>query len=349
MLKKMARTCLAVGCTATGLVRWAEDQLRRSLTILCYHRILPWEQKYEYFNPDLAVTPEVFREHCRILKERFYVLPLSHAYQMLKTNEKPDRPVVAITFDDGYRDNYHRAGPILDEFKLPATFFVITNLVGSDQAPWYDRLARAAGVFYHAEQRYDDFERNFYLPKCETKKIMIRQMLEYAKRHTSKERMEMVEFMEKGTQRDSKSSEQDLIMDWEQLNSLAAEGHEIGSHSQTHEILNLFDDYHLKDELEGSRRTLEEKLNVPIRTFCYPNGDCDDRVRRAVADAGYTCAVTTQTGNNFIADEAFGLKRRFIHEERMTHLLGRKYSGLFRMELSGLADFAFRRQRRSVK
>ena len=134
-------------------------------------------------------------------------------------------------------------------------------------------------------------------------------------------------------------------MDWSQLAALAKAGHEIGSHSATHEILPLLDDAALEAEVAGSRRTLEQELGVPVRAFCYPNGDFDERTIRAVAAAGYLCAVSVLQGNNDAAAEPYRLRRRFIHEDRLAGPRSKPSSTLLRLELSGLADRVFMRNR----
>src|SRR5262249_52828269 len=90
----------------------------------------------------------------------------------------------------------------------------------------------------------------------------------------------------------------DGMMSWDELRELHVEGHEVGSHSRTHAILPLVSDAQLGDEVAGSRVVLRERLGFEIESFCYPNGDCDERVAAAVERAGYRHAVTTRYGIN---------------------------------------------------
>ena len=135
-------------------------------------------------------------------------------------------------------------------------------------------------------------------------------------------------------------------MDWRHLAELADHGHEIGSHSARHEILPQLDDVSLEAEVAGSRRTLEEGLGRPVRSFCYPNGDVDERVARAVAAAGYRCAVTVESGSNKPGCDAYRLKRWFIHEDRLAGTRGQTSPTVLRMELCSLAEHVFGRRRR---
>jgi peptidoglycan/xylan/chitin deacetylase (PgdA/CDA1 family) len=77
-------------------------------------------------------------------------------------------------------------------------------------------------------------------------------------------------------------------LDWAALRDLAAAGVNFGSHGALHVDLRRCDDADLNAELEGSRRTLEDALGIPVQSFAYPFGRCDARVRRAAAASGYT-------------------------------------------------------------
>ena len=81
-------------------------------------------------------------------------------------------------------------------------------------------------------------------------------------------------------------------LSWEELAGLAEAGWEVGSHTRSHPRLSGLDDAALRDELAGSRRDCEERLGRECSSLAYPYGDHDDRVVRAVSDAGYRCAGT---------------------------------------------------------
>jgi peptidoglycan/xylan/chitin deacetylase (PgdA/CDA1 family) len=84
-----------------------------------------------------------------------------------------------------------------------------------------------------------------------------------------------------------------------QVGELAAAGLEIGSHSATHIRLAGRPASQLETEVGGSRASLSELMNAPVRGFAYPFGSMDAAARRAVHDAGYdyACAVQTPTAD----------------------------------------------------
>ncbi|MDA8079484.1 MAG: polysaccharide deacetylase family protein [Nitrospiraceae bacterium] len=102
------------------------------------------------------------------------------------------------------------------------------------------------------------------------------------------------------------------LLTWEQINELKNNNVTFGSHTRTHPFLSRLVDEQIAEEVAGSKRTIEERLNLPADTFCYPYGDYDSRVAEAVRNAGYRCAVTTKRGRVLRGDSLFELRRSFI-------------------------------------
>jgi len=258
-----------------------------------------------------------------------------------------------MTFDDGYRDNHCYAAPILAERGLRATFFVITDLVGSPLAPWYDRLVRgwARSVRLPGGPPTDAMKllRPDDLRRCRLSGPPTpRQVVSQAKSLPPSVRAELLRRVESHAGPDE-AQDVDQIMGWSELSSLAAAGHEIGSHSATHPILTQLDEPALMHEIHGSRSCLAERLGKPVVSFCYPNGDLDDRVVQAVSSAGYRYAVTTRSAINTPGANPHRLARRFIDQDRLSSLGGAPSATLFQAELSGVIDLLFLRHLRACR
>jgi peptidoglycan/xylan/chitin deacetylase (PgdA/CDA1 family) len=86
----------------------------------------------------LTVDTRTFEAYCRFFARFFNVVSLPALVSMLESGRPPNR-VLAITFDDGYRDNYVNAAPILEQLSLPATFFVVSQWIGTATVPFWDR------------------------------------------------------------------------------------------------------------------------------------------------------------------------------------------------------------------
>ncbi len=352
-MKQLARLLGGWCCRAGRVLAHGERCNRGRLTILTYHRVLPRDRKGAYFAPGLVVTPEAFRHHCRTVAQNFHVLSLSEALDVWCQRPFDRRPIAALTFDDGYRDNYEYAAPILAEFGLWATFFVIAGLIGTSVSPWYDQMGRAFGLLRQQRRMREMLARPAVvelLGGCarDGGVSTAGQLIAVAKTLGVEKRQVLLDELRSLTASRQDYVSSDLIMSWRQLAELADAGHEIGCHSWSHEILPQLDDTRREAEVSGSRRLLEERLGNPVRAFCYPNGDFDEHAVRMVNAAGYTCAVTSSPGCNEPGQDRYRLKRWFIHEDRLAGPLGRPSATLLRMELCGMADRVFDRRRRGT-
>ncbi|MEY3479773.1 MAG: hypothetical protein RIQ71_548 [Verrucomicrobiota bacterium] len=88
----------------------------------------------------------------------------------------------------------------------------------------------------------------------------------------------------------------DPLMDESQVREWMAAGHEIGAHTRTHPELSRISIEEAREEIAGSKKSLEDRFGVPIRHFCYPYGDYSPAVRDLVEEAGYETAVTVEPG-----------------------------------------------------
>lgn len=276
-----------------GLTRPARAGAGR-LTVVTLHRVLPAALRDEYPLRALAVTVEELAFLAGWLAEHYTCAPLAEAWARLAGGERPARPLLAVTFDDGQLDNHLHARPVLERAGLRATFFVPVEAAERGAPLWHDRLAFAA-LRLLREGRADPALPGGGAggePAAAAAAVVAR-----AKRLPAAEREALVERVERAAGGPARPA-WDGAMGWDQLRALAAAGHEIGSHTLTHPLLPGLDDARLEAEVAGSRARLEAALGVPCRSFCYPNGDCDDRVVAAVRRAGYEVAVTTAWGPN---------------------------------------------------
>jgi peptidoglycan/xylan/chitin deacetylase (PgdA/CDA1 family) len=106
------------------LARSWQPKRQRRVVVLCYHSIHP-------SLPFASASPELFRQHLQWLNAHCDVVPL-RSLPIRTGPARGARPIVAITFDDGYEDNYTYAFPLLKEARVPATVFLTTGLIAAD-------------------------------------------------------------------------------------------------------------------------------------------------------------------------------------------------------------------------
>src|SRR5690606_39209820 len=113
---------------------------RPGLAVLAYHRILS-PHGHPYDRALIEATPEQFDDQMAMLRKRYAVLDPGELAELIRHPSKIRSFCVALTFDDGYLDNYTVAFPILKSHGLRATFFLPTSYVGTRHLPWWDRVA----------------------------------------------------------------------------------------------------------------------------------------------------------------------------------------------------------------
>ena len=282
---------------------------RGLLTIATLHRVLPDEARVEYALGQIAVGVGEFAWLVSFLQEHFTCDTLSSAFRRWSDGERPARPLLAITFDDGQLDNFVHALPVLDHAGVRATFFVPVEAVDRNEPLWHDRLAfathrlltldRAAALRLLVDVGAEGVGGDLSLAA----KVVAR-----AKHLAEADRFDLITRVEQATGGTGRPA-WDGMMSWVQLRGLAAAGHEIGSHSLTHPLLPGVGTPQLDREVAGSRERIRTELGIPCESFCYPNGDCDDRVVDAVRRAGYRQAVVTAWGPNQHCVDPFRLTR----------------------------------------
>lgn len=223
------------------------------------------------------------------LKRHFIVVPLAELVERLERGDALVRRV-AITFDDGLRNNVTVAYPILERLALPATFFVCPGLIGTGRWLWN----------HEARQRLLHLKRKDAEPT-----------IERLKRLPLAERTDFEQQLRRET-RDFRPTAQERhafdLADWDELRALDPALVSIDSHTVTHPILPNLAAEACERELAQSRRMIEERLQRPAQFFAYPNGDTTSAVREA-ARRHYRAAVLATPGLAAPGTDALALPR----------------------------------------
>lgn len=280
--------------------RWS-----RRFQVLVYHRVSP--ETHPFFQP---IGPDAFEKQVIFLKEHYRVFDLGELVERSRRAQVPQR-AVAITFDDGYRDNYEFAFPVLKIHSVPATIFLTTGSIGTDQPLWHDRVFDA---FRHATvprarlQSWPEVELKL-APGAE-RQSSLEMTIRRAKYLPPREKLQLVEELEERLK--PCRSGRVAMLTWDQVREMCHAGIGFGSHTVSHPILTCVDSVELKRELAASRGMVEDQLRAPCCGFAYPNGqpaDYNEDVKAELKKCGYTYAVTTVPGFNTALGDPFELKR----------------------------------------
>ena len=310
---------------------------RGLLSIVTFHRVLPRAERRAYPYPGLVATPEELDVLLTYFTEHFDCGALATQHERYLRGTISERPLLALTFDDGQYDNYRYARPLLDRHRVKASFFAPVMAVQRQELLWHDRLGFA--VLALLDQARGGQERLMRVLATaglsgRGARSLVENVVEESKVLDLEARLRLIDALVEasGTTRTPKFAR---LMTFEELAELAADGHEIGSHSMTHCKMPECDDHALAYEISESRRVLQARLAQPIESFCYPNGDCDARTAEAVAKAGYRRAVTTKWGHNEQVADRFQLRRYHMDAHQLWHSNGKFLPSVLAFRMSG--------------
>src|SRR5215470_13398730 len=297
---------LLYGAGAFAPFRWASGG---QALILTYHRFSEREG-------GAPISARAFAEQVKYLAAHYTLVPLSRLAECLHKREAPPRPA-AITIDDGYRDAYEIAFPILRKHCAPATVFVVTEFVEGTTWLWTDkaRYLTEAALPQAFEFKVGGGKLTLKLTgenSRETAAHAINARLKLLPEEARDAAIERLAFS-LGVRLPMRPPAEYGAIDWRQAREMADAGIEIGSHTLTHPILTGLGGARLREEVARSRDRIQYAIGRKVETFCYPNGDYDLRTRLEVARAGYKLAVTTEVGLNNGRNDPLALRR--IHGE----------------------------------
>ena len=274
--------------------------------ILCYHRV---NDDHDPFFP--AISTDLFDRQMRYIARHYKILSLSDMLAHLGSGST--EMALAVTFDDGYQDNYHNALPVLHRYNLPATIFLTTGAVDSGELLWFEKLALALKI---TAREYVDLEIDFpqRLPlqteaerlNANTRILALLRTLPDADR---RQRLEEIlrQLAARGT-----GERWNKMLTWDQIRVMKAAGIDFGGHTETHPFNSKLTRDQVFSEASGCKKRVEEQLQLPVDFFAYPNGREEDFGmwnKEVIRAAGYRAAVTTIWGMNYRSTDPMELRR----------------------------------------
>jgi len=240
----------------------------------------------------MYVSPNTLAMHLRVLHQQgFTFIQLDDWLASADNREAVPPRCCAITFDDGWRDNYDHAYPVLSRARAPATIYLVSELVGTRYSFWPSSLARTLAKRGMSMRQIDET------------------IMQYKATRSDEEMRAVIGSLE------NDAGERDLLS-WPEIREMQESGLiRFGSHTRRHTRLRTgVDAGALQDEIIGSRQDIEQQLGAAPQTFCYPNGDTSLEAIQIVRSS-YRGAVTTRRGWHSRDCNPFLIRRVGVHED----------------------------------
>lgn len=258
-------------------------KLKTSNFIFMYHRV---NENGNGIFPGIPIA--IFERQIECLKKYFTFVTLS---QFVKLYKKSKKPLAVITFDDGYKNMYLNALPVLKKYGVPATVFLTTASITKGDLIWTDKLKLLAyriSPFLLKQEQYfknlsndiKDTELNRLLSNFHIDKISV--------------------------------PDKDKMLTWKDVKFMSNELIEFGAHTVNHPILTKIDTNEAEKEILDSKKEIELIIGNTVNTFCYPNGtsmDFNESIKQILKESGFSCAVTAIEGKVTKDNDYFALRR----------------------------------------
>ena len=254
----------------------------RPVPVLMYHHVNPHEGDM------VTVTPATFEQQMKYLNEAGYkTLTLDELLSYIKGDMVLQQKAVAVTFDDGWLDNYIYAFPILQKYNIHASIFIVTDII--------ERASRDGG------------KPPAVVPTHRESKLLMQQ----GEGHL-------------------------VFLNWDIAREMAQSGLvDFYSHAKTHASCDFLSEPELSEELQTSKRVIEERLKKSCPFLCWPFGRYTTFAITVAKKVGYRATFTTNHGIVTAGSDPFAIRRIVVKDNvrwfrsRMriysNHFLGRLY------------------------
>jgi len=235
-------------------------------------------------------SPQTFEAQIQWMQQVGHIV---HYERLLDPAAPRDRPLFTITFDDGWKDNYEYAFPILKKYSAPALIFLATGAIDSGELFWPEDLVTKT---HRAVQAGKQAEVVAALPQLAGDVRAVKDpaawtetCVEELKLMREADRRERINHYYQQVGVDA-APLRGYIMNWDNVATMHQAGISFGSHTHSHKILKGLPLAEIEEELRRSRDILAARLQAPVDTFCYPNARYNGNEREILARCGYRYA-----------------------------------------------------------
>ena len=280
----LART--RIGPRVSRTSRW------QGVLVLCYHRIGAAAAA-----TTLSASPEAFDRQLELLRRRFALVPPSEIGAAARSRGR----FAAITFDDGSRDGFDIAYPVLRAHAVPAAFFITTGFIDRGGVPWWDEIAYRVRQCPPRVLEHPEWLEQPVVLGDDDRGAAVKSLLKTYKGLDGERTSAYLDFLRAATGNERIDANQTASswLTWDMVRELRAGGMEIGGHTVNHPILAAHSPDVQRAEIEGCAARIQAELRERMRLFSYPvglPGSFDSTTRSIVRATGVELAFSCYGG-----------------------------------------------------
>tara|TARA_B100000035_G_scaffold100972_1_gene85643 strand:- start:298 stop:1263 length:966 start_codon:yes stop_codon:yes gene_type:complete len=299
------------------LLTYSSEDLKSHLTILLYHGVTESTSiGIENYSGKHMNVDEFYRQMSYI-KDNCNILSMNEIVDIKRKNQTWPENAVAVTFDDGFKNNYECAAPILNKLNIPATFYICSGMIDSNKMFWVDKIEDCINrTKKNTIEILLDASFEFSLMSKEEKIEALTEIKSYCKSADVKTKERVLKDLEliSGVQPKASSAMNYQMMSWDELKSLNDNQlFTIGGHTLYHDIMSSHvNEENMFKDIELSIGLLEFNLNEKIIHFSYPEGQkhhYNQKVIHKLKNSKIVCSPSAIHGINDNENDLFNLFR----------------------------------------
>jgi peptidoglycan/xylan/chitin deacetylase (PgdA/CDA1 family) len=311
IIKETGYTTAAL-CGVSVLGRY---RMRGKLLVLTYHSFCTQARRSLHHSLPIGR----FEAQLRFLRKHYRLVALQEGIDALTKPEQnfdvedAGAPMVAITVDDGFLNNYELMFPVVKKLGVPVVIFLAADFLDTGRPPWPTQVRE---ILERTKAPRTDYPFPAQLINMPDKAQFAAQIKRLWKHLDPAERQSRV--IELGRHLGVERLSAPPPLEWGQVREMQDAGVHFGSHTIFHSILPAVSKGVARQELADSKARLENELQTPCTLLAYPDGGWDLALESMVKDAGYRTAVTQERGVNGATLRPYAVKRLEVpYDERL--------------------------------
>ena len=300
------------------MIKYSKYLNKKSCSIFLFHGVIK-KNNYNLRNyNNKHIVQKKFEQILKDLKKNGKPISMDTVKNNIINKQDFDNKSFAVTFDDGFYNNYSIAIPILKKMKIPATFYITTDFIEKNMTSWIDRIEIAVNSKNFGCTKILNREFSFN----DSVKSKIKFMDNLRKKIKNNKKIDpykitshILNDLEYKKKISSSNDILDKKMNWPQIQKIDKQKlFTVGGHTKTHRILSFLSDNETKKEIKESIKIIEKKLNKKIIHYSYPEGlshTFSNREILLLKQKGIECCPSAENGVNNKNSDLFKLKRIF--------------------------------------
>lgn len=284
--------------------------------ILRYHSVKGGEDNF-YTSYGIRISLEAFEKQVHYLTKHYNVISLNEVVRYIENKTLFKKNSIVFTFDDGYADNYD-AYLILKKYGATGTFYLTSDYIGSPNPFWLFEIiylvtnSKKEKLVIHINEKEHIFD-------IIDKQKAIREITILIKSNDLECRQLILNQLRQQIYVPSVTeASKKVMLTWPQVKQMHSDGIDIGGHTSTHANLPNAKPNEAKDEINRCKKTIEERIESPVRHFSYPNSGpypyFNEYIKDLVKEAGFSSATTSINGFVDMESDIYELKRVRVTE-----------------------------------